>query len=159
ARQRADQLLLAQARGLVDTNPTGAIAALKHLESTDAKTVDGAKAIAKAAVARGVAWGVHSLPGMTTSFEMTADGKRLGQVNREGGLQIVDVPRRKLVATKDIGTGSRALWVDGGRKILIDRKGGPELYDPSTGTIEPLGTLDLKELERTRDGKLVAFID
>jgi eukaryotic-like serine/threonine-protein kinase len=63
ARQRADQLLLAHARGLLDSNPTEAIAALKHVDSTSVQTLDTAKAIAKAAVARGVAWGVRSLPG------------------------------------------------------------------------------------------------
>ena len=160
AHQRADQLLLAHARGLVDKSPTEAVAALKRLESTAPETLDGAKAIAKAAVARGVAWGVRSLEGATTSFEMTRDGKRLLQVNRKGQLQIVDLELRKQIATKDIGSGTSATWVDGDRKIMLDRyHEPPALYDPDAGTVEPLGTVELKDMAKTRDGKLVAFID
>jgi serine/threonine protein kinase len=160
ARQRADQLLLAHARGLLDTSPTEAIAALKHLESTSQPTLDTAAAIAKAAVARGVAWGVRSLPGATASLELTRDGKRLLQVNRTGQLQIVDLELRKQIATFDIGRGSGATWVDADRKILVDRdRQPPALLDPATGALDPIGTVELKEYDKTPGGELVGFID
>jgi hypothetical protein len=160
ARQRADQLMLAAARGLIETNPTGAIAALKQLGSSSPQTLDGAKAIAKAAVARGVAWGMRSLPGASVSFEMTRDGRRLLQVSRTGELQILDLELRKQIVSKQIGSGNVAFWVDGDRMILIDRsKQPPAVFDPATGTIDTIGTQELKDLARTSDGKLVAFID
>jgi hypothetical protein len=160
ARQRADQLLLAHARGLVDKSPTEAVAALKHLESSSPAALDEAKAIAKAAVARGVAWGVQSLPGATTSFAMTRDGKRLLQVNRTGQLQVIDLERRKQVALADVGVGSGAFWVDGDRAIFLDRsKQPPALYDPVSGKLEPLASSSLREVVTTPDGKLVAYVD
>ncbi|HEY5924208.1 MAG TPA: serine/threonine-protein kinase [Kofleriaceae bacterium] len=160
ARQRADQLLLAHARGLLDTSPTEAIAVLEHLKSSAPDTVAQARAIAKAAVARGVAWGLQSLPGPTTSFEMTRDGSRLLQVNREGQLQIIDLSLRKQIKVYAIGSGSGAMWVDGDRKILLDRyKESPALYDPATGALDPIAASELSEIARTSDGKLVAFID
>ncbi|HEY5946263.1 MAG TPA: serine/threonine-protein kinase [Kofleriaceae bacterium] len=160
ARQRADQLLLAHARGLLDTSPTEAIASLKHLESTSPQTIDGAKAIAKAALARGVAWGVRSLPGATASLELTRDGKRLLQVNRDGTLQIVDLDQRKQIATKELGAGSGATWVAGDRKILVDRNHAPPaVYDPATGALDALGSADLSDFAKTPNGELVAYID
>jgi serine/threonine protein kinase len=160
ARQRADQLLLAHARGLLDASPTEAIAALKHVHSDSPQTLDHAKAIAKAAVARGVAWGVQSLPGATTSFELTRDGKRLLQVSRAGQLQIVDVEHRKQIATFDIGVGTSALWVDGDRKILLDRdKQPPALLDPATRAVDPIGTVALKERDKTAAGDFIGYID
>jgi serine/threonine protein kinase len=160
ARQRADQLLLAHARGLLESSPTEAIAALKHIESTSPQTLDTAKAIAKAAVARGVAWGLRSLPGATVSLELTRDGKRLLQVNRSGALQIIDLDLRKQVATFELGSGSGAFWVAGDRKIFVDRdKQPPALLDPATGALEPIGTVELKEHAKTASGEFVAFID
>ncbi len=160
ARQRADQLLLAHARGLLDSSPTEAIAALKRIESTSPQTLDTAKAIAKAAVARGVAWGVRSLPGMTTSFELTRDGRRLLQVNRDGQLQVVDLELRKQTATFEVGSGTGAFWVAGDRKIMLDRyKQPPALLDPVTGAIEPIAMLEIKDRAATPAGDFVAFID
>jgi hypothetical protein len=160
ARRRADQLQLAHARSLVETSPTQAIAALAHVASTSPQTVDEAAAIAKAAVVRGVAWGIPSLPGPTTSFEMTRDGTRLLQINRAGTLQVIDLERRKQLVTVQLATGATAMWVGEDKLILVDRSGQPPaLYDPTTGGLEPLAAPPVRELARTFDGKLVAYID
>ena len=160
ARRRADQLLLAHARGLVDTSPTQAIAALKHVDPSSELALAEAKAIAKAAVARGVAWGLPSLPGPTTSFELTRDGARLLQINRAGELQVLDLEHRKQLVTVMLGTGATATWVGEDALILVDLPGRPpSLFDPTTGDLHPLAMAPVNELAKTPDGKLVAYID
>ncbi len=159
ARRRADQLLLAHARGLLDTSPTQAVAALVKLASTSPQALDEARAIAKAAVTRGVAWGVRSLPGPTTSFAMTRDGSRLLQVNRAGRLQVIDLARREQIAAVELGGGATAYWVAGDRQILVDRETDAALYDPASGALEPLDGGPIVDLARTPSGDQVAFID
>jgi hypothetical protein len=138
ARERADQLLLLHARSLLDTNPTQSIAVLKQLDATGALRGE-AEAIARAAVLRGVAFGMPALGDITVSFEMTADGKRVLQVARDGNLQIIDVATRKRTLQSRLARGSTAYWVAGGRAIFVDvANGSPALLDPATGAITPL---------------------
>ena len=160
ARQRADQLLLAHARGLVDTSPTEAIAVLEHMQPSTPAVLAEAKTIAKAAVARGVAWGVPSLPGFTTSFEITRDGTRLLQVNRDGTLQVVDLELRKQVAKLELGGPSRATWVDAGRLIFVDRdKQAPAIFDPARSSLEAIASAPVDDFAKTEGGELVAYVD
>jgi hypothetical protein len=159
-RERADQLLVAHARTTLDRDPTRTIALLKQLERATSPVVEEAAALAKAAIVRGVAWGLPTLPGATTSFAMSPDGERLVQVNRAGELQIVDLELRRAVFRRDLGRGSTAMWVDDGRRLLVLRTAAPPLVvDPSRGTEDVVGTRVVKSASATATGDRVALLD
>jgi hypothetical protein len=154
--QRADQLRLMHARTLIDSNPTQAIAVLKDVTTT----LPDAQAIAKAAVMRGVAWGVPSLPGFTIALQLSHDGRRLLQISRDGKLQIVELDARRVVHTHDIGKGMSGAWAAADTRVfLAPDHGRPQLYDPASGktTLLPPGTC--REWRITDHGDLVACID
>ncbi|NVB77719.1 MAG: serine/threonine protein kinase [Kofleriaceae bacterium] len=160
AKLRADQLLVAHARTLLDKSPTEAIATLKQLESSSPPVLDEARALAKAAVARGVAWGLPTLPGPTLTLALTRDGKRLVQTNRDGDLQIVDLELRRAVVTKKVGPNVRALWVDGDRQLLLVRDKQPAaLFEPASGALAPIGDVELDEVVASAAGDAVAYVD
>jgi len=159
-RQRADELTLAHARSLLDTSPTEAVAQLKPLEASAPAVVAEAKALVKAAMMRGVARGVPALAGPTVSFQMTRDGKRLVQVNRDGELQVVDLVVGRAVVTREVGRGSTAEWVNAGKLLLISRdRAPPQLLDPTTGASPEIGTAPFKLTSATATGDLVAYVD
>ncbi|HUS29880.1 MAG TPA: serine/threonine-protein kinase [Kofleriaceae bacterium] len=159
-RDRADALTLAHVRSLLDTNPTEAVAQLKHLDGSSPVVLAEAKALAKAAIMRGVARGLPSLPGMTVSFDMSADGKRVLQLTREGELQIVDIELGRAVSARAFGPGSSAAWVDGGKRVLVflDTQ-PPQLFDPVAGTVDTVGTSAFSSWAITQKGDLVAYTD
>ena len=160
SRQRADQLLLAQTRALAEKNPTAAIAALKSMEPTTPAVLAEAKAIAKGAVARGVAWGVPTLPNLTTSFAITRDGKRLLQANRDGLLQVIDLDLRKQIEKLDAGAGARGMWVAGDRLIFVDRgKQPPAIFDPASRTLDPIADVSVSEFTTTESGDVIVYSD
>ena len=160
AKLRADQLLVAHARTLVATNPTEAIASLKQLESSSPAVLDEARALARSAVALGVAWGLPSLDGPTLTFAMTRDGKRLVQTNRAGDLQVVDLDLRRAIFTQKVGPATRALWVDGDRSLLLVRdKQPPALLDPASGAVTPIGNVEIEGAIPSSAGDAVAYVD
>src|SRR5439155_21797790 len=138
--RRADQLLIAHARTLVETNPTRAVVALKQLSASSAVLPD-AQALAKAAAMRGVAWGLPSLPGFTTRLELSHDGRRLLQVSRDGQIELADLDARRILHTHDFGQRVMAQLVDGDRRVVVapDHK-PPMLYDPATSRAAVLDT-------------------
>ncbi|MBV8757365.1 MAG: serine/threonine protein kinase [Deltaproteobacteria bacterium] len=157
--KRADQLIIARARTLVDANPTRAIIALKQLSPSSALLPD-AQALAKAAQLRGVAWGLPALPGFTVRLELSHDGRRLLQVTREGQLQIGDLDARRIVHTHSFGTGITAGFVDGDRRILVapDHK-PPQIYDPATAQSVIIDSAGWRDWAATDSGTQIAFID
>ncbi len=158
-RERADQLLLLYARSLVDSNPTHAFAVLKQVATKNGVVGDEAKAIARAALMRGVAWGIKSFPDKTISLEMTRDGKRVVQVTYRGDLQVVDLDTRRPISTLKVPYGTHALWVDRDRKLLIDPPGAsPSLLDPVSGVKEPLAVTTVTMPSVTEDGSRVAAV-
>jgi hypothetical protein len=155
---QADELRLLHARTLIDSNPTQAIAVLKDLSASSTALAD-AQAIAKAAVMRGVAWGVPALPGFTIALQLSHDGRRLLQVTRDGALQIVDLDARRAVVTHNFGQPITAGWVAGDTRIFVSPDHhAPLLYDPATGHETPLDAGACKEWAASDDGSLVAYI-
>lgn len=155
--KRADQLIIARARTLVDANPTRAIIALKQLSPSSALLPD-AQALAKAAQLRGVAWGLPALPGFTVRLELSHDGRRLLQVTREGQLQIADLDARRVVHTHAFGVGTTAGFVDGDRRLVVVPDHKPaQIYDPATSQATSIDTAAWREW--TTNGALVAYID
>jgi serine/threonine protein kinase len=156
--RRADELLLLHARSLVDASPTAAIAVLKQFDGTGA-LLDEARALGRAAYLRGVGYGLPSLPDFTIRLEMTGDGTRLLQQSRTGQLQILDLDTRRVAATYAAPPGSWATWIADGRLVLIARdEGPPVLYDPRTGTTEPVGTEAVRSVFRTSRGEHAALL-
>jgi len=156
---QADQLRLLHARTLIDSNPTQAIAVLKDLSASPAALPE-AQAIAKAAVLRGVAWGVPALPGFTIALQLSHDGRKLMQVSRDGALQIVDLDARRVVHSHNFGQPITAGWVGADTHVfVVPDHHAPFLYDPATGHETPLDIASCKDWAASDDGTLVACID
>jgi hypothetical protein len=157
--QRADQLRLMHARTLLDANPTQALAVLKDMTMSPA-TLPDAQAIAKAAVMRGVAWGLPSLPGFTIALQLSHDGRRLLQISRDGKLQIIELDARRVIGTHDLAKGMSGAWAAGDTRVfLAPEHAPPQLYDPASGKTETLPPASCREWSITDRGELVACID
>lgn len=150
---QTDRLTLAHARSLLDTNPTEVVALLKDVDPSPES-----RALVRAAIARGVAWGIPSLAGQTTGFEMAPDGKRVFQMTFDGQLQIIDLELRRAVVTKNFGAGVSARWA--GAKLFVTRTGAPpDIFDPMTGKLETLAMLPVLDTSVTEAGDRVAYVD
>ena len=135
--ERNDALLVTQARALLESNPTEALAVLKQLAPTSARR-DDARAVAHAAVARGVWWAIESPEQLTTRAELSPDGHQLLQQTRDGVVRIWDLARRRPVLARPYTTATQAVWVSGGRVLVYGREQAAELLDPAANRSEPL---------------------
>lgn len=135
--ERHDQLVISQAKGLLDGNPTEAIAVLKQLPSTS-KRLDDARAIGQAAITRGVAWGLQTTTTHTFWATQDFEGKHLALSSRDGTVRVFELERRRLLVAHAFATDSRADWVFGNKLLITHRSEPPMLFDPATDTIEPL---------------------
>jgi len=159
ARDRADQALVSNARARLEANPLATVAALEHIEKPEPPLADEVNALAKAAMMRGVAWGMPTLPDIVTSFEMTRDGKRLLELDRFGRLQLLDLDRRTAVQQHEIKDAWGATWVDHDTKIFMMRaKQSPALFDPATQTVEDIAT-PMKGYAKAPGGAAIAYVD
>jgi len=159
ARDRSDQLLVSHARGELDSSPVATVAALAHIEHPEPPLADEITALVKAAMARGVAWGLPTLPDLITSFEMTDDGKRLLELDRRGRLQVLDLDSRKSVLQHEIVGAFQAKWVNGDRQIFMLRgKRPPALFDPATNTLDDIAPA-MHEYVKAPHGDTLGYID
>jgi hypothetical protein len=157
AGRRADQLVMMHARGLLDANPTHALAALKQLPASSDRLGD-ARAIAQAAVMRGAAWEFPSTGAPTTIAELSADARFLLQVSFDGMVQVWDLDRRQLVVARHHERGVRALWA-GKQLLVMPPKAAPELFDPFTGAVRPVAIEPVRFAAATAAGDRVALLD
>ncbi len=154
---RADQLVVMQARGLVDKNPTHAAAVLKELPDSSARIGD-ARAVAQAAIMRGAAWTMQGIEELTVIAELSVDAKFLLQVSRDGLVRVWDLDRRRLVVARPYPHDVRALWV--GKAVLVTPgKATPELLDPFAGTIQEVPVGPIHGAVATASGERVAYLD
>jgi aminoglycoside phosphotransferase (APT) family kinase protein len=159
ASKRADQLLVSHARTLLDANPTAAVAILEHITTAKPPLADEIAGLTQAAMTRGVAWGLPTLPGMITSFEMTRDGRRLFELDRQGRLQLFDLDRREAVMQKEIAGSFQATWIDNDSKLFMLRsKQPPALFDPAANTVDAIDVA-MRDYVKSADGKRLAYID
>ena len=152
--ERNDALIVTQARALVELNPTEAIATLKQLDPSSPRIGD-AKAVAQAAVMRGVWWGMKTTGEMTLQNELSFDGRLLLQVSFERGgqlLRVWDLDRRKLVSSRPYGRTARATWIAGGKILAYDGTIVPEVVDPQTGKVSPLALPPFTDAETDATG-------
>jgi protein kinase-like protein len=158
AQHRADQLLVSEARGLVDRNPTHAAAVLKSVtESSD--RLPEARAVAQAAVVRGAAWTMQLTDDLTVLAELSPDARFLLQVTRDGMVRVWDLDRRRLVIARPYAPDVRALWA--GKRVLVTTttRHAPELLDPFAGTSQLVGVGSIAWAVATARGDRVAYLD
>jgi hypothetical protein len=158
---RADQLVVMQARGLLDKNPTHAAAVLKELPDSSAR-IGEARAVAQAAIVRGAAWTMQGASELTVMAELSADARFLLQVSRDGVVRVWDLDRRQLVIARPYPHDVRALWV--GKAVLVTPgKATPELVDPFSGTfagtIQAVPVGPIHGAVATASGDRVAYLD
>jgi Protein kinase domain len=155
--QRADQLVVAQARGVVERNPTHAAALLKQLPEGSHRLGD-ARALAQAAIVRGTAWAMQVSDQVPAYAELSDDGRFLVQALRDGIIRVIDLDHRRLVIARQYGTDARAVWV--GKAVLVTReRGAPELLDPFVGQIRVLPVSSMIWAVATAAGDRVGFLD
>ena len=140
ADERAEQLLLLRARGLVESNPTAAIASLKQLAPTSARVAD-AHAIASSAVMRGVGWALEVGETRPVRLELDPTAARLYLVEHDGRLRIWDLDQRRRVVERAYPAGTRAVWALGGARLLVYGAVDTVLIDPAADRDEPVAPL------------------
>ncbi len=156
AARRADQLVVMHARGALDANPTLALAVLKQLPAGSDRLGD-ARAVAQAAAMRGAAWAIPSTQAPTMIAELSADARFLLQISLDGLLQVWDLDRRRLVASRRQDRSTRALWA--GKAVLVmPGSAAPELFDPFTGAVQPIAAPPIRFAVATDAGDRVAFL-
>ena len=156
-RRSADQLLVLQAHGLLDGNPTHAAAVLKALPETSERLGD-ARAVAQAAAVRGVAWTMPTPELVTVIAELSADAKFLLQVSRDGAVRVWDLDRRQLVIARSYPHNPRAVWA-GKLALVISDQAPPQLLDPFAGTSAELAIGPIRWAVATTGGDRVAYLD
>jgi hypothetical protein len=159
---RADELLITQARALAQTNPTRALAALK-LVSPGSRHWRAARMVAQTASAHGAAWAYPGYSRATTSLAIAPDGRRLLAAGEPGALQVIDLDEREVVLTADFGGRVVACWIDGGAAILVaPAAGGLVVVDAITGARRPIAWEPERvatTLEPSATGDRVALVD
>ncbi len=143
AEERAEALILARARSLVDGNPTQALATLKQLRP-GSRLEDEARGIAASAASRGVAWGLDDDPtaGGVLFPVLSTDGSRLAVTSLEGRLRVYDTNAHTLLIDRLYERGTRTLWLQDQTRLLVTGRTLPAfILDPATGTTTatPLG--------------------
>jgi hypothetical protein len=133
---RAEQLTLAQARSNVETNPTRAVAMLKPLAAKYWREV---RAIAAAARAAGVAWGIPASK-HTASLEISHDGLGALSAGNDGVIRLHDLARRTTRSIADLGTEVMARFADGERQIVTWHGAQLAIFDARTGARRDLTT-------------------
>jgi hypothetical protein len=155
--RRADQLVVAEARSVLDRNPTRAAAILKDVRDGSERSGD-ARAVAQAAVMRGVAWTMPLPDGLTVFAELSPDAAFLVQLMRDGVVRVWDLDRRRLVIARPYSADVRVLWV--GKAVLVaPARAAPELLDPFAGTTQPLALGPISSAVATVRGDRVAYLD
>jgi eukaryotic-like serine/threonine-protein kinase len=131
AQDRADDLLLARAQGMLESDPTAAAAQVDRLP-LESSHWPRARALLSAAASRGIA---RSLPGKRDAIVTLAPdptGRRLLSMDRSGQVEIHDLDRwRSTVIARAAGdqNPSAAVWAEGGRAVVIARGAAVVLID------------------------------
>ena len=139
ALERADQLLLTQARTLVATDPTAAVGLLKQLRASPASWATNwraARGIAAGARAAGIA---YEIPGVDdpTVLELSPDGTHALVSGRDGSILVADLVTRTASFRKAARARVVAHFAGDGR-LLLDDSGALTLVDLASGAQQPL---------------------
>jgi WD40 repeat protein len=157
ARRRTEQLLLTQARGALERDPTEALAWLSTYPD-DGEGWGEVRSLAMDAVARGVA---RHVPPPRGFFAFTADGRGFIGARDAATLEIRDV-ERGLVTTRlpYRGRVDRVLAAPDGRTLAVVNAGGSAvtLYDTTSGAtrVLPAHRVPIVAAAISPDGRWVA---
>jgi hypothetical protein len=127
---RAERLTLSQARSNVEVDPTKAVATIKPLATKYWREV---RAIATAARATGVAWGLAASR-ETRSLEMSRDGQRVLAAGGDGVVRIHDLVHRATRLLVDLRTPASARFAAGERMVVAWHDRRLAIIDVATGT-------------------------
>jgi hypothetical protein len=159
--RRADQLVVSEARGLLDKNPTHTAAVLKDIPDRSERIAE-ARAVAQAAIVRGTAWTMQLTDDLTVYAELSADAKFLLQVTRDGTIRVWDLDHRRLVVARPYPKDVRATWA-GASVFVTPGHAAPELLDPFagpvSGTIQQLAIGPATWAVATAKGDRIAYLD
>jgi hypothetical protein len=155
----ADQLRVDQARLLVAQNPTQALALLKHVRPEFGR-LDDARAVAQAAVARGVAWALEIGPEPMIAAQLSPDGALLVTADVLGELRVYDLEVRRMAWSKKLTRGARGAWVDDGKRLLVFGTDKPaQLLEPRDGSAVPATLPVMRFAELTEHGDRAVYYD
>jgi len=165
ADDRRDDELLGRAQALISTDPTLAVAVLKHLPAASERWPQ-ARAIAAAAVASGVAHGYHAHDGWIANLEFSADGRQLLSAGRDDGtVAIHDIASGETRIVAHLGTAVReAIWTSPHGVAVAAADHGVHAIDLATGTdtllaprvtIGDLAVVRGRLLARTSDAAMI----
>jgi len=153
--ERADQLLVTRARALLETNPTESLALLKELRSTSVRLPE-ARAIAQAALSRGVAWGLHA-DGVPARLAVDGDVSHLAEVSLDGTLHVWDLITHRAMYERMYAKFACPIWVAGGRVLMLH--GAADVLDPRTGAKQVLANVPAATFGlASNDGTRVAIL-
>ncbi len=110
ATERADELTLAQARILVDTDPTAAVALIKPLAASENRWRQ-VRDIGAAARSAGAAWGLVA-PLIVTSLEISPSGTSALVCGEDGTVRIYDLVAKTSRELANAGKHARATFAD-----------------------------------------------
>jgi hypothetical protein len=132
--RRAELLTLAHARDNADVNPTKAVAMLKPLAERYWRDV---RAIAAAARANGVAWGLAA-SNQTLSLELSGDGTRAVSAGDDGVIRIHDLVHRTDRTLAELHVPAMARFADAERQVLVWHDQVLAMFDVATGRAREL---------------------
>jgi hypothetical protein len=153
-----DALLIEKARDRVDKNPTEAIAVLKQLRAGSPK-LDDARAIAKAAVMRGVAYAMQAPVAMPMYAELSGDASEVAVASYDGSTSVWNLDSHRMVFTQNYGRDARARWITGNRMLVCKPHHSPFVVDPVTGHETPVVADPWVDFTPSDDGEHVMFRD
>ena len=157
---REERRIVANARALLGSSPTAAIATLKQIPASS-KYVDEARTVAESAVARGVVWGQQTTTARTYQAVLSPDGTRLFQLTDDTWARLWDLDHHKLVWQRhETDPRAHVVWVgDGKHLILRHDKDPPVLVDVATVTSTALPIATMFDVVAADHGDRILFVD
>ena len=157
---RDERRTVANARALVATNPTAAVATLKQLPA-GSKYSDEARTVAQSAVARGVVWGQQTTTAYTIQALLSPDGSKLFQLTNDTWVRLWDLDRHKLVWQRhERDAHARFAWLADGKHLLVRHDAAPpELVDALALTGAPLPIAVMRDAVAAEHADVVLYVD
>ncbi len=157
---RDERRTVANARALVESNPTAAIATLKLLPPAS-KYVDEARTVAQAAVARGVVWGHSATTAMTFQAQLSPSGDRLFQLTNDGWARLWDLRTHRLAwQQRAPDLHARMTWVGDSKHLIVRHETAPpELVDVVAMSAVPLPIASMRAVVAATHGDRIVYAD
>ncbi len=156
--ERNDELLITQARALLEINPTQSLATLAELDSSSKRIAD-ARAVAQAAKMRGVWWGMQGPDTMTVRADLSPDGTQLLQTTRDNVVRVWDLERKKLIIARPYSVIVDARWVREKHVLVYSSDMAPELLEPAANRATKLGDTPIVSASTSDVGNEALVLD